>query len=667
MPTTSAVPSADPSDLLFNAQKLDEVVNGVGDTFTDRRGVERLTLTGAMKLIGFEPPVSFVSGLSITRATQTVSYSGDNYHAAPEALPFTTTSTFSPAQWRLLSSVTMADIVGYAVPLVGGAGTIEMAKLAAAVQALINGAAQKSGATMTGPMNLWGNADAALQAVPRQQAETIADAAAEATRGTDTRIAQLPESSMYDNNYSSMLVKTNDGRVVGWGRATTGNLGTGHTHDGEIRAAFANFAPLIPSGVTIAGFQIGSADSFVWLSNGWVYHAGNNARGIGGHGDTTRRVMFTRIQFFVTGGLSVVDVKPRCHRADDQYSCALFRCSNGDVYFAGYTGDGDAGDGVAFGARNVSTPVKCLTVAGAVGISSGSDNHSGNFAWRADGTCYAWGNNFQGSLGIGTTSAISTPVALASMQVAKVVSRTSMNSSNARLAATLFLMQDGTVRAAGINGSGTLGDGTTTDRSTPVNVGSLSGVVDIGLGGGDWGWGWAVTSAKQLWLWGYNGHGGLGVGDTANRTTPVQPIGWIDEADTEVTTGSAPFQGKVVKVVTGKTVAAGPLGRQQTIVLDEDGNVWSAGYNDTQAVGWNDAGLTYRFKRAALQGVPPGDKIIDIITQGHSTNGMRMRLFALTEQGRVLMSGSNSYTLGTCLPGTAYHGNVFLQPVRLGV
>lgn len=119
MPTTNAVPSADPSDLLFNAQKLDEVINGSAESFVDRRGVERLTLTGALRLIGFEAPVAFASGLSITRSTQTVTNSGNTYHADPASLPFTTTSTFNGAQWRLVSNVTQADLTTYAIPRTG--------------------------------------------------------------------------------------------------------------------------------------------------------------------------------------------------------------------------------------------------------------------------------------------------------------------------------------------------------------------------------------------------------------------------------------------------------------------------------------------------------------------------------------------------------------------
>ena len=46
MPTTNPVPSYDPTDLLFNAAKLDEVVNSASSTYADRLGTTRRTLAG---------------------------------------------------------------------------------------------------------------------------------------------------------------------------------------------------------------------------------------------------------------------------------------------------------------------------------------------------------------------------------------------------------------------------------------------------------------------------------------------------------------------------------------------------------------------------------------------------------------------------------------------
>lgn len=46
MPTSNPVPSYDPSDLIFNAEKLDQVVNSAAQTYTDRMGAQRRTLAG---------------------------------------------------------------------------------------------------------------------------------------------------------------------------------------------------------------------------------------------------------------------------------------------------------------------------------------------------------------------------------------------------------------------------------------------------------------------------------------------------------------------------------------------------------------------------------------------------------------------------------------------
>lgn len=45
MPTDNPIPSSDPSDLLFNAPRFDEFMNGEGDHFSDRKGRQRSTLS----------------------------------------------------------------------------------------------------------------------------------------------------------------------------------------------------------------------------------------------------------------------------------------------------------------------------------------------------------------------------------------------------------------------------------------------------------------------------------------------------------------------------------------------------------------------------------------------------------------------------------------------
>src|ERR1035441_1849035 len=64
---------------------------------------------------------------------------------------------------------------------------------------------------------------------------------------------------------------------------------------------------------------------------------------------------------------------------------------------------------------------------------------------------------------------------------------------------SLFLKSDGTMWAWGSNQYGQLGDGTTTNRSSPVQVSGLTGVVMIAAGGFQ---SLAVKSDGTVWAWG---------------------------------------------------------------------------------------------------------------------------------------------------------------------
>lgn len=96
---------------------------------------------------------------------------------------------------------------------------------------------------------------------------------------------------------------------------------------------------------------------------------------------------------------------------------------------------------------------------GAASVSAGGTHTCATLA----GGVVCWGLNNEGQLGDGTRTDRTTPVSVIGMDMA-------VTSVSAGLRHTCALTVAGGVKCWGENGSGQLGDGTTTSRTTPVYV-----------------------------------------------------------------------------------------------------------------------------------------------------------------------------------------------------
>jgi hypothetical protein len=77
---------------------------------------------------------------------------------------------------------------------------------------------------------------------------------------------------------------------------------------------------------------------------------------------------------------------------------------------------------------------------------------------------------------------------------------------------------DGTVWAWGFNREGELGDGTTTNRLTPVQALGLTDMISVAAGDMH---SLGLKGDGAIYAWGRNDHGGIGDGTTSSRIRPV--------------------------------------------------------------------------------------------------------------------------------------------------
>ena len=136
-------------------------------------------------------------------------------------------------------------------------------------------------------------------------------------------------------------------------------------------------------------------------------------------------------------------------------------------------------------------------------------------AIKTDGTFWTWGFGGDGRLGDNTLTSKSSPVQTASAGC-------NWKTGNAGVEHTAGVKTDGTLWTWGSGLDGRLGDNTTVNKSTPIQVGVDTTWRQVSLA-------WKVSAAVKtdgtLWGWGCNDEGQLGNNSSVTRfSSPVQTV-----------------------------------------------------------------------------------------------------------------------------------------------
>ncbi len=176
----------------------------------------------------------------------------------------------------------------------------------------------------------------------------------------------------------------------------------------------------------------------------------------------------------------------------------------------GYNADGRLGDDTT---TNRHRPTDVVGLTSGVAQIDGARRHT--CAVTTAGAAKCWGDNGLGQLGDGTTSERHTPIGVVGLTTGVI----QVAAGNLH---TCALLATGKVKCWGNNTYGQLGDGTDTDSLVPVDVHGLTGVIQVVAGNAH---SCALTMADEVKCWGSNDWGALGNGGYGNEPTPVDVVG----------------------------------------------------------------------------------------------------------------------------------------------
>lgn len=198
---------------------------------------------------------------------------------------------------------------------------------------------------------------------------------------------------------------------------------------------------------------------------------------------------------------------------------------------------------------------------------------------------------------------------------------------------SLFLGTDDILRGAGFNSSGQLGDGTTVNKATPVQMMTSVGLISAGYYHSI-----IIKTNGTLWAVGNNASGQLGDGTLVDKSTAIQILHsggtninqsaagggfhtmvmetngslWTNGRGNEGQLGNGSLGTKSIPgLILSSNIQSISSGRYHSMYIMTDGNLWGTGQNTSGQLGDNTTASRRRFVQisgmSGIQSVSAGD------------------------------------------------------------
>lgn len=450
--------------------------------------------------------------------------------------------------------------------------------------------------------------------------------------------------------YTANGIQLANGEVITFGQKT-GSGGTAlfngvPTTESTYSAPFKLQRPAGETGtlVKVDYFHQGGCALY---SSGNFYTIGYQPNGQLGLGNTTSRSILTLSTTNVTEYKIPINLN---YESNSQR--IWIKKTDGLWYVAGYNGNGACGDGTTTNVplwkhpTSMGTDVKELwNLGGSYGCTLFLTNSN---------KLYATGYNGSGQFGNNSTATLASFTDITSYwgilptDTVKFTGEFGYYSTAANGASTIFMMrqkqgqQGYTIYASGNNGDGELGNGTTTNTSTPVQIKNLPENISVfKTAGGSPCSCYALTQDGKLYVWSYNGLGQLGIGNTTNQTS-VQLVTIAGEQISDVFADGHAYTYSYVN---------------QAFLQTASGNIYAAGDNGNGQCGDGTATDILTWKNIPFDTYTYG-RIVDMAWNGYGDGGFYIT--ALTDKDRFFVCGYNGRQ-GLSLTGEAINKSIFTE------